>query len=96
MRHTGPHQWDYETLPGPHAVGKPRRISMIRVKALILRSDKWLWEIYAYEDKRLFSDTRRFDKPRAEVEKIVFDYLRGKDMGEQIEGFDEDDSWTKI
>jgi len=76
----GPHKWDYETLPGPHAPRKSKRISMIRIRDLDLYTDRWYWEIYAYEDRRLFEDVKQFNKSRAEVEKIIFDYLKGKEM----------------
>lgn len=51
------------------------RISMIKILDNPF-SQRWVWEIHAYEDKRLFRDVQKF-RTKKDAMKAVDKYLRG-------------------
>lgn len=51
------------------------RISLIKILGNgVTNHGRWVWEMYAYEDRRLFSDTRKFPTKK-EAMKTVESYL---------------------
>ena len=59
-------KWQYFFIKGN------LKISMIQIndRPLIGQKSKWVWEIHAFEDKRLFQDTKKFPTKKAAMEEV--------------------------